>query len=176
LPISLSNFSYSIIDKKVNLNWETVSEANSSQFIVERSLNGVDFQAIGSVPAAGNSSTLRQYSLADNAPNYINHYRIKQVDLDGRFSYSKILYVKVEKASPLQVLQNVVSSNLQYQVDAGFAGSKLEIFDMTGRTVYNTVTKNGIQQINLSGWSAGKYLIRLIADNGQVYSHQFIKQ
>jgi hypothetical protein len=176
LPIILSNFSYSIVDKKVNLHWETSSEENSRQFIVERSLNGVDFQAIGSVPAAGNSNILKQYSLADNSPNYINHYRIKQVDLDGRFSYSKILYVKVEKASPLQVLQNVVSTDLQYQVNAELAGSKLEIYDMTGRNVYTANTKSGVQHINVSGWSAGKYLIRLLTVNGQVYSHQFIKQ
>jgi hypothetical protein len=176
LPISLSNFSYSIIDKKVNLNWETASEANSSQFIVERSLNGVDFQPIGSVPAAGNSTTLKQYALTDNTPDYINHYRIKQVDLDGRFTYSKILYVKVDKASPLQILQNVVTTNLQYQVDAEFTGSKLEIYDMTGRSVYSAVTKPGVQQINVSGWSSGKYLIRLITISGEAYSHQFIKQ
>jgi hypothetical protein len=176
LPISLSNFSYSIIDKKVNLHWETTSETNSRQFIVERSLNGMDFQAIGSVPASGNSSSLKQYSLTDNAPNYINHYRIKQVDVDGRFTYSKILYVKVEKASPLHILQNVVSTNLQYHVNAEMAGSKLDIYDMTGRNVYSTVTKAGAQQLNVSGWSVGKYLIRLIAVSGQTYSHQFIKQ
>ena len=176
LPISLSNFSYSIIDKKINLHWETTSEANSSQFIVERSLNGVDFQAIGNVPAAGNSSTFKQYSLTDNAPNYINHYRIKQVDLDGRFTYSKILYVKVEKASPLQIFDNANSTNLQYQVSPGFNGSNLKIYDMTGRKIYSTNTKEGVQLIDISGWSPGKYLIRLLAYNGQVYSHQFIKQ
>jgi hypothetical protein len=55
-------------------------------------------------------------------------------------------------------------------------GSRLEIYDMMGRSFYQGGTKEGIQLINVSGWSAGKYLIRLIAANGQVYSHQFIKQ
>jgi hypothetical protein len=176
LPISLSNFSYSLIDKKVSLHWETTSEVNSRHFIVERSLNGVDFQAIGTVPAAGNSNTSRQYIFTDNTPNYVNHYRLKQVDFDGRNIYSKILYVKVEKASPLQILQNVVSTDLQYQVNAELNGSKLMIYDMTGRCVYNIDTKAGVQDINVSGWIAGKYLVRLLTINGQVYSHQFIKQ
>jgi Secretion system C-terminal sorting domain len=136
----------------------------------------MDFQPIGMLPAAGNSNSLKQYSLTDNAPNYINHYRIKQVDNDGRFTYSKILYVKIVSASPLQLLQNIVQTDLRYQVNAEMSGSKLEIYDMTGKTVYTTVTKTGVQLINVYGWSAGKYLIRLIANNGQVYSHQFIKQ
>jgi hypothetical protein len=176
LPLIFSNFSYSLFNRKVNLHWETSSEINSREFVIERSVNGTDFQAIGTVPSAGNSSSLRNYSLTDNLPEYINHYRIKQVDLDGRFAYSKILYVKVEKASPLQILQNIVNTDLQYQVNTEFAGSKIEIYDITGRKVYNILSKMGVQQLSLSGWSAGKYIIRLINNNGQVYCHQFIKQ
>lgn len=176
LPIRLSIFSYSINYKKVNLHWETSSEINSREFIIERSLNGTDFQAIGTVSAAGNSSTFKQYSLTDNTPNFINHYRIKQIDLDGRFTYSKILYVKNEKASPLRILQNVAQTELRYQVNAELAGSKLEVYDMTGKKVYHATTETGVQQINVSGWNAGKYLIRLLTVNGQTFSHQFIKQ
>lgn len=176
LPITLNKFSYTVNDKKVNLDWETQSEVNTRQFIIERSLNGIDFEAIGSVPAAGNSNTVRQYGFTDNKPGYANHYRLKQTDLDGRSAYSKILYVKVEKASPLQLLQNVVHADLQYQVNAELKGSKLRIYDMTGRNVYNADIKEGVQHIDVAGWNAGKYIIRLMTTNGQVYSHQFIKQ
>ena len=176
LPIGLSSFSSTVNDKKVILNWETVSETNNRQFIVERSLNGTDFETIGTLPGAGNSNTVKQYVFTDNAPGYINHYRLKQIDFDGRFVYSKILYIKVEKASPLQIMENVVSTHLRYQVNSGMNESRLEIYDMTGRNVYKADTKEGVQLINVSSWSAGKYLIRLLTTNGQVYSHQFIKQ
>jgi hypothetical protein len=176
LSVGLSSFSYSIKEKKVILDWETASESNNRQFIVERSLNGTDFEAIGTITGAGNSSTLKKYTFTDNTPNYINHYRLKQVDFDGRFAYSKILYIKVEKASPLQVMENLVTTNLRYEVISEMKGSRLEIYDMAGRNVYRSTTKAGAQFINVSGWGAGKYLIRLQASNGQVYSHQFIKQ
>jgi hypothetical protein len=176
LPISLSTFSYTINDKKVILNWETASESNSKQFIVERSSNGTDFEAIGSLPAAGNSNVVRQYAFTDNTPTYVNYYRLKQVDLDGKSVYSKILYAKVEKASPLQLMQNVVTTSLSYQVNSRVSGSILEIYDMTGRRLYKAAAMEGVQSINVSRWSAGKYLIRLLTNSGEVYSHQFIKQ
>jgi hypothetical protein len=176
LPISLTSFFYTINNKKVILNWETTSETNNRQFIVERSVNGRVFEAIDSLPGAGNSNMAKRYIFTDNTPNYVNHYRLKQIDFDGKFVYSKILYVKVEKASPFQIMQNVVNANLQYQVNSGMKGSGIEIYDMTGRSLYKIQTKEGVQYINVSGWNAGKYLIRLLAIDGQVYSHQFIKQ
>lgn len=115
--------------------------------------------------------------MTHNKPNISPEKRgFKQVNFDGKLSYSEILFVKVEKASPLQVMQNVVTTDLRYQVSAGMNGSKIEIYDMAGRNFYTAGIKEGVQHINVSGWSAGKYLIRLLAANGQVYSHQFIKQ
>lgn len=176
LPVSLNNFSYAISDKKVALNWSTLSETNSKQFIIERSSNGMDFDAIGSVPAAGMSSAETQYAFTDYSPDFINYYRLKQTDIDGRSVNSRILYVKVEKASPLQLIQSMVTTDLTYQVSSIVKGSKLEVFDMTGRAVYRGATKSGIQHLNVSQLRPGKYLIRLLATNGQVYSHQFLKQ
>lgn len=175
LPVSLRSFSYTVNNKKVELNWETATENNNKEFIVERSANGTDFTAIGSLPGAGNSSVVKRYTFTDNHPNYVNHYRLKQVNFDGKTAYSEILYVKVEKASPLQVLENTVTTDLSYQVNAGMNGSRIEIYDISGRSFYKNSAKEGVHHINVSGWSAGKYLIRLLAANGQVYTNQFIK-
>jgi hypothetical protein len=176
LPVSLRNFSYTINNKKVELNWETVTENNNKEFVVERSFNGTSFETIGTLPGAVNSSVVKRYTFTDNNPNYINHYRLKQVNVDGKIAYSEILYVKVEKASPLQVIETAVTTDLRYYVSSGMNGSRIEIYDISGRSFYKNVAKEGVQQINVSGWSAGKYLIRLLAVNGQVYTNQFIKQ
>jgi hypothetical protein len=176
LPVSLNNFSYTIKDKKVLLNWSTLSETNSKEFIIERSPNGMNFEAIGSLPAAGMSSLEKHYIFTDYSPDYINYYRLRQEDIDGRSVNSKMIYVKVEVASPLQLIQNLVTNDLRYQVISMVNGSKLEIYDMTGRNVYKGEIKAGIQHLDVSRWRAGKYLVRLFATNGQVYSHQFIKQ
>ena len=76
----------------------------------------------------------------------------------------------------IQVMRSVVTTRLGYQVSSRINGSRLEIYDMTGRNLYKAEAREGIQYINVSGWSAGKYLIRLITINAAVYSHQFIKQ
>jgi hypothetical protein len=176
LPVSLNSFSYTINDKKVNLTWEIASENNNKEFIVERSANGTDFQPIGHLPGAGNSSVTKQYGFTDNSPGYINYYRLTQLDFDGRSNQSKILYVKVPKASPLQLIQTIVNTDLRYQVSPGFNESSLEIYDMNGRTLYKAASRQGTQHINLSGWAVGKYLMRLITNDGQIYTSQFIKQ
>ncbi len=175
MPIGLSKLSFQAFEKKVQLKWETVTEANNHLFIVERSVNGVNFEAIGNVSGTGNSNTVTPYEFIDNKPNFINHYRLKQIDKDGKFSYSKILYVKVENASPLVVRQNLVTSVFQYQVNSSLSGSTIEIYDMTGHTVYKTKVKSGVQNVNVSTWAAGKYVVRLFTVEGQMHSQPFVK-
>ncbi len=176
LPISLSSFNYNLNDKTVQLTWETVSESNNAYFEIEASTDGMNFHSIGRVNGAGNSNSLKKYSFTDNNPNYINHYRLKQIDKDGQFSYSKILFVKVAKANPLVLVQNAVKSNLQIQINTEQSNiGSLTIFDFSGRELLHLKGKNGSQNINVSSLSSGKYLIRLRTNYGQVYSRQFIK-
>ena len=175
MPIGLNKFYYTEANKKVDLSWETATELNNQFFIVERSLNGVDFFPIGKVPGAGNSSIPKQYSFKDNAPNYVNHYRLKQVNYDGSSAYSKILFVKVVDASLLSVLQNLVRTELHYQVISA-NGGKLDIYDISGRKVMSTIAKTGIENVNVSCWAPGKYIIRLYTADGQMFSQQFVKQ
>ncbi|MEQ1554974.1 MAG: T9SS type A sorting domain-containing protein [Methylotenera sp.] len=85
------------------------------------------------------------------------------------------MYAKVENASPLELLQNAVVSNLQYQVSSSIRGLTIEVFDYSGRITYKTSVKSGVQHINVSSWSAGEYVIRLLTLEGQVYSQRFIK-
>jgi hypothetical protein len=174
LPIQLSGFYSRINNKAVDLFWQTASENNTDKFIVERSNEGIDFQPLGSVKAAGNSVSLRTYSFNDKVPAYNNHYRIKQVDIDGKSTYSKILFVKVNAASSLHLVQNIINSDLQYQVTA--AKGNVEVFDITGRKIYSTPAQGGTGHINTSSWCSGKYIIQMVAGDGQVYRDQFMKQ
>jgi hypothetical protein len=176
VPILLSHFGYTLLNQKVNLVWETQTETNSSYFIIERSSNGIDFEAIGKILAAGNSSTVKKYSLVDENPNYINHYRLKGVDLDGKTTYSKILFVKVLQANPIKIKTNPVKDNLQLQLN--FEATKIKnikLFDFTGRQVKEVSANGNLQNIDISSLVAGKYLLQLITTNGQMYSTSFVK-
>lgn len=84
LPVELSEFGVESHEKMNHLYWTTVSELNSDYFIVERSLNGAEWDYVGNTKAAGNSNDEINYRMEDRAfTSSINYYRLKQVDFDG---------------------------------------------------------------------------------------------
>jgi hypothetical protein len=175
-PIILSSFTYQVITKAVQLKWQTASESNNNYFDIERSNDGITFQTIGKVKGAGTSNTPKNYTFTDNNPGFINHYRLRQVDLDNKYSYSQILFAKVSRANPLKLTTNLVRSNLQVQInlEQNMIGS-ISVYDLSGREILKLNGKTGTQNLNVSGLSRGKYLLRLITTDKQVYSGQFIK-
>lgn len=112
LPVELISFNASFTDPDVVLTWQTASEANSAFFIIEQSADARHFKEIGRHEAAGNSATILNYRFTDRKPaSGTNYYRLKQVDFDGRFSYSSIKSVttnwqnSVLKINPVPVLK-----------------------------------------------------------------------
>ncbi len=102
LPISLLNFSATKNKNTVQLQWSTATEANNKGFDMERSTDGIHFTSIGFVNGNGNSALKINYASIDAKPTLgINYYRLKQIDFDGRFSYSAIATVKFEKTDLL---------------------------------------------------------------------------
>jgi hypothetical protein len=97
IPLTLGSFTGSCENEGIRLNWTTYAEAGTSQFTIERSLDGVDFRSIQTVPAAGNSQRTLQYTFVDRSYPAIGgllYYRLKMNDLDGKYSYSTVLVVK----------------------------------------------------------------------------------
>lgn len=104
LPISLLHFDAEWMGSAVAVSWSTASEINSAYFEVERSTDGVQYDPIGRLNAAGNSTALRQYSLLDDQPlGGYSYYRLKQVDNNGDFSYSAVrtIFHAVESGNDL---------------------------------------------------------------------------
>ena len=92
LPVTLTDFKVAKRGNTNLLSWVTLTEINSKTFIAERSGNGIDWSTIQVIDASGNSNTNIQYSATDNSPlRGINYYRIKLIDANGKFSYSKIV-------------------------------------------------------------------------------------
>lgn len=176
LPIALKSFSYVAMAKSIDLLWETATEQNSSSFVIQRSSNGIDFTDIGSVPASGSSISGKQYSFTDHTPGYINHYRLKQVDADGKLDYSKILYVKLDIASGLSIEGNPVTTTLHYRINADDLNAQLVVYDINGKKMLETNARSISGDIDVSRWIKGTYLIRLVTAKKQVYTQQFVKQ
>lgn len=94
LPLTLTSFNGALNNNTVKLNWSTAQEENFDQFIVEKSANGIDWQTLTTVQAAGNSNTNREYNAVDPNAFSINYYRLKQVDRSGNYSYSQTIRIR----------------------------------------------------------------------------------
>ncbi len=102
IPVELSKFTAFQYRRSVILNWETVTEANSDRFEIERSTDANHFEKIATVAAAGNSNTILSYKQADENISFastILFYRLKLIDLDGSYKYSGILSVRLDKSA-----------------------------------------------------------------------------
>jgi len=94
LPIELLSFTGYCNNNNIALNWATASESNNDYFTIERSEDGNNWQAIGTVKSAGNSSMAQQYSFnADETNTEVSYFRLKQTDFNGKFNYSQIIKV-----------------------------------------------------------------------------------
>jgi hypothetical protein len=88
LPVELIAFTGQEEGATVRLEWTTASERNSSHFVVERARDALDYTTIGTLPAAGYSQSLLEYTFIDQAPlSGLSYYRLLQVDLDGTEAY-----------------------------------------------------------------------------------------
>jgi|GEM_PF-3118262 len=126
LPVELTSFTTSVVESKVLLNWQTATEVNNYGFEVERKTNlrGLDmindndnlegFASVGFVEGHGNSNSTKEYSFTDDLSNILSlnlpkdpldnpsltlYYRLKQIDNDGKFTYSNVVAVEIFPAS-----------------------------------------------------------------------------
>ena len=170
VPITWLSFNASLKNKVVQLDWKTSSETNSSHFDIERSTNGFSYEKIGEVKAAGNSNTVSYYDFTDRLPvKGMNYYRLKQVDLDGKYSYSEIRKVEIKTDMPLFVIQNNLMDGSAVIVKTSVSPAYLGIFDMAGRKLKDISILSNNQQVNLSYLPSGTYTVALYK-NGSVFA------
>lgn len=170
LPVTYLSFTGQTVNNAVQLKWQTASESNSSHFDVQRSADGANFVTIGTVSAAGNSQITQNYGFTDAAPlkAAVSYYRLKQVDLDTRFEYSKTILVKSSGSNNRMVISpNPVRSNLVINLVSDVKETvALRLIDNSGRVVksYNQNLTNGANQIRINDLStlpAGVYVLQI---------------
>lgn len=174
LPIELTDFTGSQQGHAVKLEWTTASELNNDKFIIERSSNGDDFDAIGIVSGAGTTEIVHYYQFFDQAPaGGINYYRLKQVDLDGAFTYSQMIVVEVSgEASYLKIYPN--PSNGLCTIMNTDGSSEIVMLNELGEVVYTITGNANITHINIGQLPAGMYTVVQIT-NGAYRSGKLIK-
>lgn len=183
VPVTFTTLTAKKKDNIVALNWGTVTEINSSHFIIERSANGRDFNySIGKLTAAGNSNQLQQYYFNDNAPlNGLNYYRIKQVDKDGSYTYSNTVAINFDKTgSVVVVYPNPVKNNLNVEYTAIKNGKvQIQVIDARGaivaKTNYVATIGKNLHTLSINHIASGVYVLKCIDVDGNTSFTKFIK-
>jgi len=179
LPVSLVNFSASLTsDKKVKLNWQTASEQNVSEFKIERSADGRNYSSIGSVTAAGNSASKKDYSFTDADPKPVNIYRIKTVDVDGKIQYSKTIMIRFNgSGAALTAFPNPVKDVLQLQTSMK-GNLEVQVYNATGHLVNQSMYKNAASafsfSLDLNRLNTGLYVV-MVSNGTEMEKVSFIK-
>lgn len=177
LPVTWISFNAKAVNNQVLLNWKTAQEKNTDHFDVERSLDGEHFSTIGTVASAQNSAAESDYSFRDDKPVHgIGYYRLKQVDLDGHFTYSIVITVKMNTRLSVKILENPVHSNLHLQI-TGTDGKPLHllIVDAAGKKYKTLITGEGSKEVNTQSLSSGMYYLVYQTD-GHTISLPFTKE
>ena len=165
----------------VLLEWKTALEQQVASYVVEKSTDGVHFTAIHSMAptATVDANGHHLYSYRDlQATEQQVTYRIKQVDKDGKSSYSSLITVHNVKGdgAGFYVINNPVQQSLKVYLDASRQQGTLQVFDMNGRQLMQqAVRKQTVQQLDVSMLSAGTYIIRYVSGSQQE-SRKFIKR
>jgi hypothetical protein len=146
LPVTLLSFAANRLNDGVQLKWITSQEINSDYFQIDRSIDGSSWDAIGQIAGAGNSGQLLSYFYTDrNFPTGTVFYRLKEVDLDGRFKYSSILRLSNDKIkNVLQTYPNPFDSqvNIELTIDKE-QETILTIHDASSRQIYSAIHRLG---------------------------------
>jgi Secretion system C-terminal sorting domain len=181
LPVELTSFDAETIEDKVILNWHTETEVKNYGFEVERSqMSDTGSQKtvwvdVGFLKGAGNSNSPKNYSFTDRPTGGTSFlYRIKQIDNDGKFSYSKIVDVNIQVPKRFELFQNYPNPfNPSTRIDFEIPKSQnveIKIYDVLGReitTLLSEYKKAGKYSVEFNGKNlpSGIYFYRIKTDN-----------
>lgn len=165
LPVLFSQFDAKCTNNGTLITWATAQEANSSKFEIERSTNGTTWTGIGTVAAAGTSSSSRNYQQIDLFGGAA-FYRIKQIDKDGQFIYTDVARTNCQTKNITSVIYPVPAQdvlNVVIKSDRALR-TQLMVYDMQGKLVKKVeasiLNGNNNFRINLIDLASGDYMIR----------------
>lgn len=165
LPATLANFDAAQKSGKVTLSWNTILELNNDGFEIERRIGNGTYQKIAFVDskAPGGNGTAYSYSFDDNTalPKGVTYYRLKQIDFDGRATYSDIKAVRSANGTLLlSVYPNPSRGTSNVAIPAGIGAVDVTLTDFTGKSLQQW---NGLNTTNLqlSNLKPGMYTLRV---------------
>jgi hypothetical protein len=186
LPARGLTASANLNNNTATIKWFTLSEQNTSYFVVERKYGNTDFTATGNqVRAAGNSDSKSDYQMPDNIGNLMQneiiYYRIKLVDLDGKVTYSNTVIIRLSKKPGVTIWPNPFQSSLTISITTEKETIvDIKLIDINGKLIRNFSQKvaKGISQIavqDLAQLPGGVYLIEITDKNAGTTYQKLVK-
>ena len=159
-------------DNQVALLWTVAQQINNDKFIVERSADGIHFEAIQTIHADGNFTLRKEFKALDTTPNKgDNYYRIKQIDYDGEFDYSNIAFVRFEPRE-LSIYPNPATQEIHLDTPKEVS-RQIDIFNTTGQLVKQLSQKS--TTIPIGDLPKGIYWMRILEEH-QSFMKRFIRE
>ena len=169
LPLTWLSFTATAQNNSQSLlQWSTTHEQNTQDFYIQHSADGINWVTIGSLPAAGNSNSTRHYTYVHSSPvKGLNYYRIKQTDVDSRYSYSPVRMLSFTRAlQPFTILGNPVSNDvLILQVNMA---TSLSFYTADGKLLWREQVNAGTKTIDVSRYAKGVYWLKTITTTQKV--------
>jgi hypothetical protein len=181
LPVELTYFEVSKSANGLDLNWQTASEINNHYFEVQRSENGTDFYVIGTVDGNETTNDVHNYKFSDTPIASTTYYRLRQVDFDGAFEYSKIkvgFSDKLASALTMTAYPNPAAERLSFKSQRPVSFTKLQLMNLSGQLVANltdSVEGSGLKlDVKLPNLDKGLYYVQYQTATGEKGTHKLI--
>ncbi len=166
LPITLVYFDAQYLKEKTTLiAWKTLSQVDNAYFEVEKSINGNEFVKIQTIDGAGTTNQIREYRMLDEDFTQSAYYRLRQVDINGKFTYSQVEYVKYDGNLVLEIYPNPTTDRINIKLNENSEQNELQITDLQGKFILQaqgniTTLEQNINQ-QLPNWARGIYFVKI---------------
>jgi hypothetical protein len=183
LPIELLYFRGELVESEVVLDWATSVEINNDYFVVERSADGNVFEEIMEIEGAGDSKVRLNYQEIDTEPlQGVSYYRLKQVDFDGKFTYSRVVSVNLELAKSIELFPNPAKSTFHLKFNGYELNSKVAVqfYSASGKDLgIRTFTIGQNRTIDFDsdqfGMTTGMYTLEIMLNNKVIVKKLVVK-
>lgn len=168
LPVTLISFNGVKDENSALLTWATSEETNSDRFDIQHSTDGKNWHIAGTLASNGESTVKRTYSFRHGEPaEGQNFYRLKMVDKDETFAYSRIVSLDFGSEVVTTLYPNPVSDHMKINTTHWNQVKQVRIYDMLGRTIYDSGNKP-TALVSLRNVAAGMYVVEISRLNGKV--------
>ena len=176
LPVTLVSFYSSNQNQDIILYWRTADDDNINSFEIELSGNGnSDWQPLEMMPSMAADANGFSYSFIDHTKmNGDRYYRLKIIDKQGKYTYSKVLFISSTQTETISVTPTLVYGSMNVSVPAS-GQTQVSIYNTNGRLVKTLITGSETFNMDVSNLNRGEYFLQVLQEKNS-YTAKFLKQ